>query len=172
MNNKCLFLDRDGVINRERSEYTFEISDFHILPGVKESLKKIRDKGYKVIVITNQSGISKGLYTVEQMQRCHDYMLGELDHMVDDIYFSPWHPTISESLSRKPGSLLFEKAIAKHSIDPENSWMLGDRERDLIPAKKLGIRTILIDNFEESQYADDYASDLQEAVNEKIITDV
>ena len=168
MKKKCIFLDRDGVINRERGDYTYRIEDMEILEGVKEALTKLKMKAYKIIVITNQSGISQGLYSKDDVEKCHQYMIEELDAMIDDIYLSPYHPTITESLSRKPGSLLFEKAMAKHDIDPKGSWMLGDRDRDLIPAKKLGMRTILIDNFESSQYADDYASDLMDAVDEVI----
>lgn len=168
MKKKCIFLDRDGVVNRERGDYTFRIEDLEILEGVKEALRKIKKKGYKIIVITNQSGISQGLYSKDDVMKCHHYMIDKLDHMIDDIFYSPYHPRISESLSRKPGSLLFEKAIAKHDIDPSGSWMLGDRERDLIPAKKLGMSTILVDNFEASEYADDYASDLLDAVDEVI----
>ena len=169
MKDICIFLDRDGVINRERSDYTFKIEDFEILKGVKTALGKIKDKGYKIIVITNQSGISQGLYTREDTDRCHEYMVSELDSMIDQIYYSPYHPKISESLSRKPDSLLFEKAIARYNIDVSKSWMLGDRERDLIPARKLGIKTILVDNFDESEYADHYALDLLEAVNDIIL---
>jgi len=168
MKNKCVFLDRDGVVNRERGDYTFKIEDLEILKGVKESLKRIKKVGYKVIVITNQSGISQGLYTREDLKKCHSYMQEELGYMIDDIFYSPYHPKISESLSRKPDTLLFEKAMAKHELDPTGSWMLGDRERDLIPAIKLGMRTILIDNFEQSEYANDYASNLPDAVNDVI----
>jgi len=168
MKNKCIFLDRDGVINRERGDYTFKIKDMEILKGVKESLKRIKKEGYKIVVITNQSGISQGLYTREDVRKCHSYMQEELNNMIDDIFYSPYHPKISESLSRKPDTLLFEKAIAKYELDPVASWMLGDRERDLIPAKKLGMRTILVDNFEQSEYADEYANDLPDAVNDVI----
>jgi len=169
MANKCVFLDRDGIINQERSDYTYKVEDFDILPGVREAIEEVRKEGYLVIVITNQSGISQGLYTRENMKKCHDYMLKKLDDMIDDIYYSPYHPRISESLSRKPNTLMFEKAIAKHNIDSVQSWMLGDRERDLIPAKMLGMKTVLVDNFEESEYADDYALDLKRAVEEVIL---
>ena len=164
MVNRCIFLDRDGIINRERTEYTFKVEDFHILPGVKKALVKIKESGYLAIVITNQSGISQGIYSTSDMKKCHDFMQNQLDSMIDDIYYSPYHPSVSESLTRKPDSLMFEKAIAKYSIDPYQSWMLGDRERDLIPARKLGMKTILVDNIEESDYADDYALDLKRAV--------
>jgi len=102
-----IFLDRDGVINRERGDYTFQVSDFEIIPGVLDALKLFNERGFKIIVITNQSGISQGLYSQEDVQICHDYMQKQLHQLIDDIYFSPYHPDITESLSRKPNSLLF-----------------------------------------------------------------
>ena len=155
-----IFMDRDGVINRERGDYTFQVSDFEIIDGVLEALKLFKEHEFKIIVITNQSGISQGLYSQEDVQRCHDYMQKQLHQLIDGIYFSPYHPDITESLSRKPASLLFEKAIAKYDINPETSWMVGDRERDLIPAKVLGMSTILVGDTSDTEYADYRASDL------------
>ncbi len=141
---KAVFLDRDGVINRERGEYTYLTKDFELIEGVVESIDKIKGYGYKVIVITNQAGIVKGIYSVEQMKACHDKMQEACSHQIDAIYFAPLHPSVSESLARKPGSLMFERAIAKFDIDVAQSWMVGDKMRDLIPAKALGMSTILI----------------------------
>lgn len=152
--HKCIFLDRDGVINRERGDYTYSIQDFEILPGVKPALQELKSNGYLLVVVTNQSGISQGLYTLDQMRECHNHMQKMLDHLIDEIYYSPYHPSVTESLSRKPDNLLFQKAIAKFGIDPLLSWMIGDRERDLIPAKNLGMRTILVGDEESSGFAD------------------
>ncbi len=155
----AIFLDRDGVINRERGDYTYKIGDFELLPGVTEAIKLMHEAGFKIIVITNQAGIAKGIYTVDEMKACHEKMQQSCNHLIDAIYYAPGHPSFSESLLRKPDSLMFEKAIAKYSIDPANSWMIGDKERDLIPARKLGINTILIgDN--SSAYADYISDDL------------
>ena len=160
-----LFLDRDGVINRERGDYTFQVSDFEIIPGVLEALQLFRKGGFKIFIITNQSGISQGLYTHEDVKNCHDYMQEQLHHQIDEIYYSPYHPNITESLSRKPGSLLFEKAIAKYTIDPKASWMIGDRERDLIPAKKLGMSTILVGHSQDSNHMDYRAENLMDSTS-------
>ena len=71
-----------------------------------------------------------------------------IGNLLDAIYYSPYHPKISESLSRKPDSIMFEKAISRFNIDPSNSWMIGDSERDLIPAVKLGVKTFYLGNDE------------------------
>jgi D-glycero-D-manno-heptose 1,7-bisphosphate phosphatase len=145
----AIFLDRDGVINRERGEYTFRLNDFEILPGVHEALQSLKASGYQLIVITNQAGIAKGLYTREELRFLHDEMCRNLPEL-DAVYYSPWHESRTLSLGRKPGCLLFERAIAKHGIDPESSWMVGDKARDLIPARQLGLHTALISDTPES----------------------
>ncbi len=141
---KCVFLDRDGVINKERGSYTYTIEQFQILPGVPEGLKLLKDAGFLTIIITNQGGISKGLFSRHQMRKCHQYLIDQCPQLIDDIYYCPYHSSISESLSRKPDSLMLEKAIAKYGIDPSLSWMVGDRERDLEASVKMGIKFIQI----------------------------
>lgn len=142
--NRCVFLDRDGVINKDNPDYTFLVSEFKILPYVIESIQVLKSANYKLIVVTNQSGIAQGIYTQEQMRVCHDFFQKECGGVIDHFYFSPYHPSVTESLLRKPGTLMFEKAIAKFNIDVSTSWMIGDRGRDIIPAKQLGLQTIQI----------------------------
>lgn len=141
---KCVFLDRDGVLNIDDPGYTYLTSKFHVIPGVPEALYMLREAGYLLIVVTNQSGISRGIYTRRQMELCHIFLQDACDHVIDHIYFSPYHETVTNSLTKKPASLLFEKAIEKFQINPAKSWMIGDRSRDLVPARKLGIKTIQI----------------------------
>lgn len=168
MKNKCIFLDRDGVINRDRVNYAYRLEEFEILPGVPEVLKQLKSAGYLLIIVTNQSGIAKGIYTREQMQECHNYLQRQVDHIIDEIYYALYHPAITTSLTRKPDSLMFEKAIAKFNIDVNRSWMIGDKERDIIPAHKLGIRSILIDEKKTVTRAIYTVIDLTEAA-EKIL---
>jgi D-glycero-D-manno-heptose 1,7-bisphosphate phosphatase len=165
---KCVFLDRDGVINEERGTYTFRIDDFKIIPGVKEGLSLLHEEDYILIVVTNQAGITRGLFTEEDMHKCHDRMMLETGHLIDDIYYSSYHPDFSNSLLRKPDSLMFEKAIAKYNIDPDLSWMIGNSERDLVPAINLGIKTIFVGENMPDLYIDYTVNDLLEAAN-KII---
>ncbi len=167
--NKAIFLDRDGVINVERGEYTFKAEDFVIEDGVKEALVLLKDSGFLTIVITNQAGIAKGLYTHGDVKVCHDKMHRELPGLIDDVFYSPYYPDISESLGRKPGSLLFQRALAIFDIDPDHSWMVGDNDRDLLPAKKLGIHTIGIGKSEKFPSAEACEKDLLEAVKKVIL---
>lgn len=160
---KCVFLDRDGVLNRDYVDYVYSLDKLEILPGVGEAISSLKRAGYMIIVITNQSGIAKGIYTAEDMQTVHDAMQEAFDHQIDDFYYAPWHPSVSESLTRKPDSLMFEKAIAKYKIDTKLSWMVGDKERDLIPAKKLGIKTIQVDS-DDSRMADYRVKSLPDAL--------
>ncbi|UTW62051.1 HAD family hydrolase [bacterium SCSIO 12741] len=146
--NKAIFLDRDGVINRERGTYTWKEEDFEFTPGLFESLVEWQNKGYKLIVITNQGGVAKGLYSLQEVYEVHQYMseaLAEKGIELTDIYLSPYHQDYSLSLSRKPDSQMLEKAIAVHRINPEDSFMIGDSERDVVAANKVGVKGILIE---------------------------
>ncbi len=160
--HKCIFLDRDGVINKDFVDYAYSLDKFFILDGVEEALAALKGAGYLLVIITNQSGIAKGIYTREQMQTCHDYLQERVGGIIDAIYFSPYHPSITESLSRKPGTLMFEKAIARFDIDVRQSWMIGDKKRDLIPAIKLGLKTAQVDGHDDKM-ADIVARDLKTA---------
>ncbi|MEJ8801664.1 D-glycero-alpha-D-manno-heptose-1,7-bisphosphate 7-phosphatase [Pontibacter sp. H249] len=141
---KCIFLDRDGVLNRERGEYTYRLDDFEVLPGVPEALRLLKKNGFLLIVVTNQAGIAKELYKKEDVLACHSKLQESCDTLIDAIYYAPGHPNYSESLSRKPNSLMLERAIAKYNIDTAQSWMVGDSERDLQAAGKVGVRSILV----------------------------
>lgn len=158
---KCVFLDRDGVIN-EDTGYIFETDKFHLIAGVPEAIGRLKAAGYLLVLVTNQSGIARNYYTREQMHACHAYMQQRLNHQIDHIYYSPWHEQQSASLSRKPGSLMFEKAIARFGIDPAQSWMVGDKARDIQPAQKLGLRTIQVGGGTDSP-ADHFLPDLAAA---------
>jgi D-glycero-D-manno-heptose 1,7-bisphosphate phosphatase len=159
MKNKCVFLDRDGVINVDNVNYTYKVDEFKIIDGVIPALKMLKDAGYLLIIITNQSGIAKGIYQHEDVYKCHDYFDKESGHLIDEYFYSPYHQSTSESLSRKPGSLMFEKAIAKYDINITQSWMIGDRERDIIPANTLYIPTILIEEFPNTETSAKYKVD-------------
>lgn len=155
MKRKCIFLDRDGVLNKEIGEYVYTLEKFEICTGIIDLLKKYQST-YLRIVITNQGGIAKGQYTHEDVKKCHAYFQDQSNYIIDYFYYSPYHSSVTSSLSSKPGSLLFEKAIAKYNIDPAQSWMIGDKERDILPAKKLGIQTIKLDLGENELTTADY----------------
>jgi len=143
----CLFLDRDGVINHDPGDYTKNLSEFTILPTVMEGLRVAREAGFEVVLITNQGGLAKGLYTHEDVAEIHAFLRAECEKNgtpVLDIFSSPHHPSTGKSLSRKPGSLMVERACAKHGLDPARSWMVGDKQRDLDAASPVGVRGVLI----------------------------
>jgi D-glycero-D-manno-heptose 1,7-bisphosphate phosphatase len=146
--NRAIFLDRDGVINRKGSGYyIFREEEFLFNKGVTDALKYFISKGYLLIVITNQGGIAKGIYTLAHLEKLHNYMKNKLkasDIELNDIFYCPHHPDISSCHCRKPGTLMFEQAIAKHNIDPKTSFMIGDSDIDMQAAKKMGIKGFLI----------------------------
>jgi D-glycero-D-manno-heptose 1,7-bisphosphate phosphatase len=144
--NKAIFLDRDGVINVERG-YTHKIEDFVILPDVVEHLQLFLKKGYLLIVVTNQSGVAKNLYTQEDVETVHSFLTNELTKSnihLSEIYYCIHHPDVSKCICRKPDSLFVEKALARFNIDPALSFFIGDKERDIQAAEKAGVQGILI----------------------------
>jgi D-glycero-D-manno-heptose 1,7-bisphosphate phosphatase len=155
--NKAILLDRDGVINKDKVDYVYKVEEFFFLPGVIEALKGFHELGYKIIIITNQSGIAKGIFTLEDVNKCHELVQNESGNLIEKFYLSPYHESKTNSLTRKPGSLMYEKAIAKFNIDVSQSWMAGDKARDLKPARKLGLKTALIGH--EDQYDADFHGD-------------
>lgn len=144
----AVFLDRDGVINHDPGDYTKHISEFTILPNVLEAFTLIKKKGYRIILVTNQGGIAKGLYPLENVYEIHDYLRSEAAGVgveIDEIYFAPYHDDYGMSLSRKPGSLMIERGLAKFQLDPANCILVGDKQRDLDSGIKAGVNGILID---------------------------
>jgi D-glycero-D-manno-heptose 1,7-bisphosphate phosphatase len=150
--NKAVFLDRDGVLNEEMGDYVWTPERFRIVPGVPESLRRLKAAGYYLIVVTNQAGIAKGLYTRAHVEECHSILQQACGHIIDALYFAENHPSVSESILRKPDSGMFEKAIARYRIDPAQSWIVGDRARDLEAGAKVGVRGILVGHSEAVAY--------------------
>jgi D-glycero-D-manno-heptose 1,7-bisphosphate phosphatase len=146
---KAIFLDRDGVINHDPGDYTTSLSEFDVLPGTIETLKKWFDEGYGLIVITNQGGIDKDLYTEDTVTAMHQYLQGLCNlegFAIDAFYYCVHHPEISgKCLCRKPGSLMVEKALHRFRLQPKNCVMIGDRERDVLAAEGAGVKGIQID---------------------------
>ena len=142
---RAIFLDRDGVIN-EAEKYVVHPDDFTFLPGAIEALKLISKKDYKIIVITNQSGVRRGYYDEEMLQRIHQKMLDELKlHgvSINHIYYCPHHPDDGCDC-RKPAPGMLHLANHEHHIDLANSFMIGDRDIDILAGKEVGAKTILL----------------------------
>lgn len=150
--SKAVFLDRDGVLNVEIGTYVWQPENFVVCPGVPESLARLKQAGYHLIVVTNQAGIAKGLYTAADVQACHTKLQNACGNLIDAFYYAPGHPSVSESLLRKPGSLMLEKAIARFRLDAAQCWMVGDRYRDIEAGSRAGVRGILVGDSEATPY--------------------
>jgi D-glycero-D-manno-heptose 1,7-bisphosphate phosphatase len=146
--NKAVFFDRDGVVNNEESNYYIHrVDDFELNKGIVDAMKVLQEKGFLLIVITNQGGISKGFYTASDVEAVHQKMISELNSngiQITEIYYCPHHSENENCLCRKPDSLLLEKAIARYDIDTRQSFFIGDRETDRKAGEKAGIKTILV----------------------------
>ena len=143
---KAIFLDRDGVINKERKDYVKSIEEFQILDGVPESIKMLKEKGFVVIVITNQSAINRGLVTIETLNEIHNHLqkiLKDNNTSIDDFYFCPHIPD-ENCQCRKPNPGMLIKAVQDHDIDMNQSFMIGDSLTDVQAAQKAGCKGILL----------------------------
>jgi D-glycero-D-manno-heptose 1,7-bisphosphate phosphatase len=145
--NKAIFLDRDGVVNKERGEYTWRVEDFIINEGLDEFILHFQQKGYLVIIISNQGGIGKGVYTHEDVIKAHTYLeetLKQKGVTLTDIYYCPHHPNAGKCLCRKPEPIMLEKAIARYNVDVNLSVFIGDSKRDVEAGEAVGLHTLLV----------------------------
>lgn len=147
MMQKLLFLDRDGVVNMEMGDYVYTPEQFHFVPGLFPFLKAAVNKGFVSVIVTNQGGISKGLYGHREVEILNGIIRKEFETNeipLLEIYYSPYHPDQTLSLSRKPNSIMLEKAMARFEALAENCVMIGDRERDIEAAALAGVKGILV----------------------------
>ena len=147
--NKAVFLDRDGVLNREMGDYVCRLEDFHVLDNFK-ALKTLQNRGYLLIVATNQGGLAKGWYNKKELAKMHKH-LKEVYHEhgieLTDIFYCPHHPDFTGDCDcRKPKPGLLLQAIEKYNIDPSMSYFIGDRERDVEAGTLAGVKGILINS--------------------------
>ncbi len=144
--NKALFLDRDGVINYDKG-YVCKIEDFEFVKGIFEILDYFQKKGFKLFIVTNQSGIGRGYYTLKDFEILNEWMLKELKKRgikIERVYFCPHAPEEGCSC-RKPNIGMFQKAFKEFKIDKKLSWMIGDKLSDTKAAVSAGIEnTVLI----------------------------
>lgn len=145
--NKAIFLDRDGVINKEVSHLS-DPDNFVFIKGSIEALKILRELGYLLIVITNQAGIARGLFDEETLAKIHDKMKGilkENDIIIDDIFYCPHHPEFTGSCNcRKPKPGMILSAQERYNINLNESFMVGDTLGDIETGYNAKCKTVLV----------------------------
>ena len=144
--NKAVFLDRDGVINKNKINYVKTIEELEILPSIGIPIKELKNNDYFVIVITNQSPINRKLMTHEQLNMIHasiQHYLESFDTSIDKFYFCPHMPE-ENCNCRKPNTGMLMQAISEFNIEPTLSWMIGDNDSDIQAGLAAGCRTLKI----------------------------
>ena len=150
--NKAVFIDRDGTLNVEK-DYLYKISDFEFVPGAPDAVRLLNEHGFKVIVISNQSGIARGFYTPNDVHLLHDHIQRELRKEkahIDAFFYCPHHPEGAieefrkdcECRKPKPGMIL--KAVEKFKLDLEDCFVVGDHLSDVKLKAELPIKAILV----------------------------
>ena len=184
MSDRAIFLDRDDTLIKDPG-YISSPDQVELLDGVPEAIVKLRDLGYKLIVVSNQSAVARGIVTEKALGKIHDrlkQLLSEKDAHLDRIYYCPYHPDgvvpkyRKESNNRKPNPGMLLTAAKDMDIDLEQSWCIGNSTRDVDAGKRAGCKTILIDAHSQHKQTDtritqtdvrpDYRGvNLREAVN-------
>lgn len=148
--NKAVFLDRDGTINVDTG-YVKDPKDVKILPGVIEGIRKLKELfGFKIVVISNQAGVAKGLMTINDVEAVNNKIkeIFKNDNVeIDAFYYCPFHPDYDDeekSKCRKPSPFMILKAEEELNIDLKKSYMIGDRSSDIEAGENAGVKTILL----------------------------
>ena len=151
MKDKAVFFDRDGVLNVD-VDYLYKISDLRWMEGAREAVAYLTQLGYKIFVVTNQSGIARGYYTIDQMQELHEHMRREIEvcgGKIEKIYYCPHHKEgkVAEFAHdcdcRKPKPGMLNQAFAEYDLDKEKCFLIGDGARDVEAAEAAGIKGYL-----------------------------
>jgi histidinol-phosphate phosphatase family protein len=168
---RAVFLDRDGVIIVNK-DFIVDIADMEFIPGAIEGLRNL-NPDYKKIIISNQSGVGRGYFNIEQLEAFNEVLLAELKKkgvLIDKIYYCPHSPD-DNCECRKPKTMLFEKARQLYGIDFTRSWMIGDKSSDIQAGENIGASTILVgtgyggsEPDSEVVKPDYYVNDLYQAV--------
>lgn len=150
MASKAVFFDRDGTLNVDK-DYLYKKEEFEWMDGAVEAIRFANENGYKVIVITNQSGVARGYFKESDVNALHDWMneqLKEYGAHIDAFYYCPHHPEAvvpeyrKKCECRKPGPKLVEDACRDFDIDKKASVMIGDADRDVQCAEKAGVKGV------------------------------
>jgi D-glycero-D-manno-heptose 1,7-bisphosphate phosphatase len=166
--SRAVFLDRDGTIIHD-ADYCSDPKQVHVFEGVPEALRRLKGKGYKLIVITNQSGIGRGFFTLEQYRAVETEVLRQLGPgLIDATYFCPDVPE-RPSKCRKPAPGMVLEAARDHHVDLAQSFFIGDKEIDAECGRNASVRTIRVrtgfDKMTDGSHADWVAEDLKHAAD-------
>ena len=149
---RVIFLDRDGTLNEEVN-YLYRKEDLRILEGVPGAIRKLKARGFKIVVVTNQAGVARGYYKEEDVKKLHSYMnelLAASQGAIDHFFYCPHHPYHGIGAykcrchCRKPETGLLEMAEQYYNVDKERSWMVGDKWTDIQAGIRYGVRTALV----------------------------
>jgi D-glycero-D-manno-heptose 1,7-bisphosphate phosphatase len=150
--DRVIFLDRDGTINEE-VEYLHRPEDLRLLPGVGEAIRRLREYGFAVVVVTNQAGVARGYYEEEDVTVLHDFMnkqLKEQGACIDHFFYCPHHPVHGIGKyrvachCRKPETGMFLMAEQFYQVDKANSYMIGDKLLDVEAGHNYGVKSVLV----------------------------
>lgn len=142
MKQPAVFLDRDGTLIEEVN-FLSRVEDLRLFPFTANAVNMLKDAGFLVIVVTNQSGIGRGIYTEADMHAIHEAIQNELSGAIDAFYFCPHLPG-ADCRCRKPNTGMIESAMADFDIDLDNSWMIGDKKIDVETGLSMRLRNILV----------------------------
>ena len=141
-----VFLDRDGVINRDKN-YIHRVEDFEFIDGAVEALRQINALGRPIFVVTNQSGIGRGYYSEDDFRRVNAWMLQQLQQhgvRIAGVYYCP-HAPEADCECRKPQPGMILQARREHQLELQDAWMAGDKTSDIEAARRAGVRqTVLV----------------------------
>lgn len=153
--SKAVFIDRDGTLIEEVN-FLHRVEELRFFSFTDEAIKTLKENGFKVVLVTNQSGIGRGIYTVEEMHAVHEKIQEDLTEKLDAIYFCPHLPNAG-CACRKPNLGMIESACADLPIELEGSWMIGDKKLDVELAYNAGITPILV----KTGYGETHLPELQ-----------
>ena len=168
----ALFLDRDGVINIDRG-YVCEREQFEWVDGAADCIRQFKARGWWIFIVTNQSGIARGLYTEAQMHNLHTWMLAELENQsaqIDKLYFCPYHAEgeiaryRKDSFDRKPKPGMLLQAMAEFPVKREASFLIGDKQTDIDAAHAAGIGGFLFEGGNLAQFAEWTLADFEQGL--------
>ena len=140
---KVIFLDRDGVLNENREDYVKSWDEVKILPGAIEAVTKLKENGYTIIVVSNQSAVGKGLLDEGSLRSINKKLNEAFTGKIDDFFYCPHKPD-DGCACRKPRTRLLIDAAVKYDVDLKGTWMIGDNFSDILLGQNAGCKTILV----------------------------